>query len=135
MRNVAIVGTRPPTASRAKVAILWAEYDAIVADVASWVSKFAGSEWRIVSGGADGVDHHAVACFARYFATEPLVLLPLYEIHGKRAPLVRNQQIVDAADEIHAWPSSWSRGTWDTYRRAVNAGKLAVLHEPFKEKR
>ncbi len=52
----------------------------------------------------------------------------------KQAPLARNTLIVNQADEIHLWPAPWSRGTFDTLRKAIKSGKPHVLHEPWRKR-
>ena len=65
---------------------------------------------EIVSGGADGVD--ALAARAAELRDIPLkTFLPNYETYGKRAPLVRNLEIVEYADEILAFWDGQSHGT------------------------
>jgi hypothetical protein len=82
----------------------------------------------VVSGGAHGVDSqaedHARGCGLRVVSHKPD-----YAAHGKRAPLERNTLIVNDCDELHAWPAPWSRGTWDTIRKARAAGKPCTVHE------
>lgn len=57
---------------------------------------------EIVSGGARGIDK----CARSYAAENNLKLmefLPEYEKYGRRAPLVRNLQIIDYADRVIAF--------------------------------
>ena len=65
---------------------------------------------EIVSGGARGVDTSA-----RMYAKQNGILLteflPDYEQYGKIAPLVRNLEIIDYADEVFAFWDGTSRGT------------------------
>ncbi len=109
MKRIAIVGARRTTGHQD-------EYDAIVFDVDSFMSTL-GLDRTLVSGGASGVDSYAER-YADMNGIEKAIFYPDYATHGDKAPLVRNQLIVDNSDEIHAWPSSWSRGTWYTVRRA-----------------
>ena len=82
---------------------------------------------EIVSGGARGID----TC-ARRFAVEnsiPLVeFLPKYEIYGKRAPLVRNTQIVEYADMVVAFWNGKSKGTMFTVNYAKKHGKTVYVY-------
>ncbi|MDL2232298.1 DNA-protecting protein DprA [Ruminococcaceae bacterium OttesenSCG-928-L11] len=68
---------------------------------------------RIISGGARGVD-----TIAEQLADELELpfqkFLPDYETFGKRAPLVRNLQIIDSADLVLAFWDFESRGTAHT---------------------
>ena len=65
---------------------------------------------EIVSGGAIGVDRSA----RNYAKTHNIKLkefLPEYERYGRSAPLKRNLQIIDYADEVIAFWDGMSRGT------------------------
>lgn len=65
---------------------------------------------EIVSGGAKGVD----SCAKEYAESNKIKLkefLPEYEKFGKGAPLKRNIQIIEYADEILAFWDGKSRGT------------------------
>ena len=65
---------------------------------------------EIVSGGAKGIDK----CARSYAAENNLKLtefLPEYEKYGRRAPLVRNLQIIDYADRVIAFWDGESHGT------------------------
>lgn len=65
---------------------------------------------EIVSGGADGVD--TLATKVAGLLDLPLkTFLPDYETYGKQAPLIRNLQIVDYADEVLAFWDGKSHGT------------------------
>ena len=65
---------------------------------------------EIVSGGARGIDTDA-ACFAREKSLKMTVFLPKYDRYGRGAPILRNYQIVDYADEVLAFWDGRSRGT------------------------
>lgn len=65
---------------------------------------------EIVSGGAKGID----SCAKQYALKKGLKLtefLPDYKTYGKKAPLVRNLQIIDYADKIYAFWDGKSHGT------------------------
>lgn len=65
---------------------------------------------EIVSGGAKGVDQSA----KEYANKNDIALkefLPEYEKYGRRAPLVRNDLIVDYADVVLAFWNGKSTGT------------------------
>lgn len=138
MRRIGIVGTRPPSSltyrdSLALQKAQRAEFDAIHEDVVRFIADL--SDVTIVTGGANGVD--AIAENAARLLKIPLIIhMPDYAAHGpKRAPLERNTLIVLDCEDLHAWPSSWSSGTWDPVNKAKAAGKPTVMHEPWKEKR
>lgn len=65
---------------------------------------------EIVSGGAKGVD----TCAREYALANGLKFtefLPEYEKYGRGAPLKRNLQIIDYADEVLAFWDGQSKGT------------------------
>lgn len=65
---------------------------------------------EIVSGGARGID----ACARKYALENGLKLkefLPEYNQYGKAAPLKRNLQIIDYADQVIAFWDGRSKGT------------------------
>lgn len=74
-------------------------------------SKYLPAEvTEIVSGGARGIDR----CAARYAKKVGLKLkefLPDYDQYGKRAPLLRNLEIIEYADLVLAFWDGESRGT------------------------
>jgi len=75
----------------------------------------------IVSGGAAGADTRA-AEYGRRFNIPVQTFLPEYQKFGKRAPLIRNRKIVDAADYLVAFWDGTSRGTVRTIRLAEQKG-------------
>ena len=65
---------------------------------------------EIVSGGAKGID----ICAREYALSNDVKLtefLPEYEKYGKSAPLKRNLQIIEYADEVIAFWDGSSAGT------------------------
>ena len=77
---------------------------------------------EIVSGGAKGVD----SCAAEYAAQVGIkltVFLPQYARYGRGAPLVRNRQIVDYADEVLVFWDGSSKGTLSVIRYAEKTKK------------
>ena len=77
---------------------------------------------EIVSGGAEGVDTYA-AELANTLGIPVRNFLPDYDNYGKKAPLVRNLQIVDYADEILAFWDGRSNGTRHTIAACIQKGK------------
>lgn len=65
---------------------------------------------EIVSGGAIGVDRCARE-YAKAHGIKLTEFLPDYESHSRRAPLLRNLQIIDYADLVLAFWDEKSRGT------------------------
>lgn len=88
------------------VAII-ASRDLEIMDIDSYLPK---TVTEIVSGGAKGIDtcakKYACANDVRY--TE---FLPDYKRYGRSAPLKRNTQIINYADEVIAFWDGESRGT------------------------
>ncbi len=79
----------------------------IVKDLANYLPS---DVTEIVSGGAVGID----ACAKEYAIENGLRLtefLPEYKKFGRGAPLKRNLQIIDYADEVLAFWDGQSRGT------------------------
>ena len=81
----------------------------------------------VVSGGALGIDSLA------HLAARDLELYEIcyradWERFGKRAGFLRNQQIVDNCDIVHAWWNGKSRGTKHTIDLAKKAGKPVTIH-------
>ena len=76
----------------------------------------------IVSGGAKGIDSYAEE-YARMKAIPVKIFLPEYSKYGKSATFIRNQQIIDSATRLIAFPSIESKGTYDSIRRAERSNK------------
>lgn len=106
--KVAIVGSR---------GLVWDDFDDLLP------SGVDG----IVSGGARGID----SCARAYALRKGIPLtefLPDYERFGRGAPLVRDRQIVDAADFVVAVWDGVSRGTMYTLRYALRCGKEVICY-------
>lgn len=65
---------------------------------------------QIISGAANGIDRMARA-FALQHHIQLIEVLPDYERYGRRAPLMRNNSIIDYADYVIAIWDGYSRGT------------------------
>lgn len=79
-------------------------------------------EFVIVSGGAAGPDTIAEEV-ADQFQVPVALYLPAWDVHGKRAGVFRNQEIVDKADRVVAFWDGESKGTLDTIKRTLKARK------------
>ena len=83
---------------------------------------------EIVSGGATGVD----SCAAEYAKRRGLKLtefLPQYDHYGRAAPIVRNREIVDYADEILILWDGKSKGTLSVIKYVQKIGKpYQIIH-------
>lgn len=75
----------------------------------------------IVSGGAVGADSYAKA-YARKHHIPILEFLPNYKKFGKKAPILRNIQIVENCDTLLAFWDGSSRGTKFTIDYAHKKG-------------
>ncbi len=77
---------------------------------------------EIVSGGARGID----SCAAKYAKQHNMKItefLPNYQVFGKKAPIVRNEQIVDYSDMVVALWDGVSKGTKSVIDMCQRKGK------------
>ena len=74
----------------------------------------------LISGGACGVDTLAEQA-ARELCIPIQILRPDYRTHGRLAPLVRDDKIVQQADLVLAFWDGSSSGTAYTLRRCVDS--------------
>lgn len=84
---------------------------------------------EIISGGAKGID----TCAREFALKNSLKLtefLPDYTHYGRRAPLLRNIEIVKNADIILIFWDGKSRGTFFTLQKARSMGKAFRLIYP-----
>ena len=81
----------------------------------------------IVTGGAKGVDT-AAEDYARRKGLPCVVIRPDYARYGRRAPLVRDREIVDRADMVIILWDGTSNGTAYTLRYAEETGKEVRLY-------
>lgn len=75
-----------------------------------------------------GIDELARS-WARWHRIQLVVKYADWDI-GKRGGPKRNAKIVAASDVLVALPGPTSRGTWDTYRKAVKKGMAILLVHP-----
>ncbi len=90
---------------------------------------------EIVSGGAKGIDRTA-ADYARQNGVKLTEFLPNYPRYGRGAPLKRNVQIADYADQALAFWDGKSRGTAytiDLFRQRGKAVTVILLTEKAEE--
>lgn len=83
----------------------------------------------VVSGGARGVDATA-ADEAERRGLDVREFMPVYDRHGRRAPLVRNELIVRECTRLVAFCDGKSTGTMHTVGLARKAGKPVELYGP-----
>lgn len=96
-----------------------------VRDIGEFIPK---ETTEIVSGGARGIDSCA-AVYARKMGLKLTVFLPQYEIYGNSAPIRRNLQIIDYADQIVAIWDGNSNGTRFVINNAKKKGKPIRVFE------
>ena len=88
---------------------------------------------EIVSGGARGIDSDARA-YAKAHGIPLKEFLPDYQTWGRRAPLVRNLQIIDYADMVVAFWDQSSHETKFVIDHARRAGKKVIVYCPSPQK-
>lgn len=76
----------------------------------------------IISGGANGIDTLAER-YADEHRMSKIILRPQYDRYKRAAPLKRNEQMVDLADEVLVIWDGVSKGTAYTIRYAEKQGK------------
>jgi hypothetical protein len=80
----------------------------------------------IITGGAEGADAAAEE-YAKTLSIPLLVFYPDYKNFGRRAPLVRNKEIVEKADAVIAFHDGSSKGTLHALGLAKKAGKKTMV--------
>lgn len=90
------------------------------------VAKSKNKIDEIVTGGANGVDSIA-ELFAKQNNIKCTVFLPQYETYSKRAPLIRNNVILENSDAILAIWDGESKGTLYTINRAKKLGLKVMI--------
>ena len=81
---------------------------------------------EIVSGGAKGIDQDAEA-YANANGIKTTIFLPDYNRYKRGAPIVRNKQIVDYADEVLAFWDGGSRGTLSVIEYCKKQSKKVIV--------
>ena len=81
---------------------------------------------EIVSGGAPGIDRVA-ANYAKSVGIAFTEFLPDYARYKRAAPLLRNKQIADYADEVLAFWDGTSKGTMHTVDLFRKQGKKVTI--------
>ena len=81
---------------------------------------------EIVSGGAKGIDWLARE-YAMHNGIKLTEFLPEYQLYGKAAPIKRNEQIANYADECIAFWDGKSKGTESTVKFFERLGKKITV--------
>lgn len=92
------------------------------------VNKSTSKITTIVTGGANGVDSIA-EYYAKTHNINVEVYYPLYQKYGKRAPLIRNNEIIKNCDGVLAIWDGESNGTAYTIRKAKREDKKVMVVE------
>lgn len=124
--RLAIVGSR----SYPKKSLVQKYVSGIASEVTS--GRYAGPSIEIWSGGAMGVDTWAVN-EAQRLRMPVRVVLADWAKHGRRAGLIRNDELVTAVDYVTAFWDGSSTGTAYTIQKARFAGKLHKVFGPDGE--
>lgn len=82
---------------------------------------------QIVSGGAIGIDRKARE-FAYRKGIRILEIVPDYDLYGRRAPLKRNDVIIEYSDMVVAFWDGKSGGTGYVVNRCRKTGKRVVVY-------
>lgn len=82
----------------------------------------------IISGGAFGIDRCAEV-YAKKMNIPIKIIRPDYKTHGKKAPLVRNEEMVDMADLVIAIWDGHSRGTKYTIDYAIKTNTRLRIYD------
>ncbi len=88
-------------------------------DLSPYISKEADT---IISGGASGIDSLAEQ-YADMHRLSKYIIRPCYNRFGRAAPLKRNEQMIDMADEILIIWDGHSKGTKYTIQYAIKTNK------------
>ena len=91
------------------------------------LSKYVPSETElIISGGAKGMDRIA-ELYADEHRISKLILFPKYKLYGKAAPIKRNEQMVEIADQVLVVWDGISKGTRATVEYTKKKNKPLTL--------
>lgn len=90
-----------------------------------WIEK-NGKPEIIVSGGAKGADSLAEK-YASEKSIPTEIYKPDYSTYGSKAPLIRNDKIVEACTHMLAFPSNQGSGTQYTISKAEKLKKLVEV--------
>lgn len=82
---------------------------------------------KIVHGGCRGIDAIADS-WAKANNIETIVYKPNYKVYGKRAPLVRDEEMVEFADVVICFWNGKSRGSKYTCDYAKKIGRKVIVH-------
>ncbi len=116
MSKVAIVGCRN-----------YSNYDEFKNYIKDW-EKSNGPISVIISAGASGADNLAEK-YAKEYKIEIIIHKADWAEQGRAAGPIRNTKIVNDCDTLIAFPSSSSKGTWDSVKKAKYAKKNVTIYK------
>ena len=82
---------------------------------------------QVVHGGDIGVDT-LTEQWAKNNNIESIIFPPNYEVYGKRAPLVRDKEMVEYADLVIAFYDGQSHGTKYVIDYCKDIGRKCIVH-------
>ena len=83
---------------------------------------------QIVSGGAKGIDQLAERYSADHLSTTPMIFLPDWAQHGKRAGVMRNSDIIQHSTSVIAIWDGVSKGTLSSIKLAKKFKKELTVY-------
>ena len=99
-------------------------------DLEKLLSEYPESVW--IHGGAIGFDTQ-VENYAKKHGIKTIVVRPDYQRYGRRAPLIRNDEIINRGDILVAlYDGRIGGGTYYTIQKAKAIQKNIVLFKPQK---
>ena len=85
------------------------------------LSRLMSPEDIIVSGGAGGADLMGEQ-YGRHFDHQIIVMPAEWQVHGKKAGILRNREMAEAADVLFAFWDGSSKGTKNMIDTALSLG-------------
>jgi hypothetical protein len=110
LKKIAVIGSRT-----------FGNYDLLNSELSLLNESFI-----LISGGAKGVDQMAEG-YADAHGYSKVIYKPDYKSFGKNAPVVRNTEIVDAADLVIIFWDRKSKGTLDVLNKCKRKNKKYKL--------
>lgn len=92
-------------------------------DFTQYISKEVNT---IISGGANGVDTLAEQ-YADKYRLSKMIIRPRYDLFGRAAPIIRNEQMVDMADAVLVIWDGHSKGSQYTIEYANRKNKPITI--------
>lgn len=115
MKKVAIVGCRDKDGKE------WDDFQFLVNKM---IDMFENLDYAVISGGARGADKLAKEWCKSYTAGKVYIEYPAdWNKYGRQAGILRNTEIIRAADEVVAFWDGKSTGTRDSIRKAQQLKK------------